>query len=220
MARTKPIRSVVEVLRNRLGLLQGEFAERVGLSRRTIQEVEYGAPLTWKSAKAISDALNVSEEWLMANDLNAPMVDAIHGKPWSPKGMGKVQRAKVTDDPELTVIIEQMISTHAIQPLLRDYILRRKFFIAAAISETWVMARWQKIQDKAWKEFKEEIGVSEELDKSSETRKPLSRADLERVKDDVELVIREMPPLPGEETAKSREQLRRVGPMLKTTGLV
>ncbi|SRR5258707_2965256 len=211
MARTKPIRSVVEVLRNRLGLLQGAFADRVGLSRRTIQEVEYGAPLSWKSAKAISDAFNVSEEWLMANDQNAPLVDAIHGKPWSPKEMGRVQRAKITDDPELTKAIEQMISDHAIQPLLRDYIRMRKFFIAAAISETWVIVRWQKIQDKAWKEFKEEIGVSEELDKSSETRKPLNRADLERIKDDVDLVIREMPPLPEKETAKSREQLRRPG---------
>ena len=211
MPRTKPIRSVVEVLRNRLGLLQGAFADRVGLSRRTIQEVEYGAPLSWKSAKAISDAFNVSEEWLMANDQNAPLVDAIHGKPWSPKEMGRVQRAKITDDPELTKAIEQMISDHAIQPLLRDYIRMRKFFIAAAISETWVIVRWQKIQDKAWKEFKEEIGVSEELDKSSETRKPLNRADLERIKDDVDLVIREMPPLPEKETAKSREQLRRPG---------
>jgi DNA-binding XRE family transcriptional regulator len=74
MARTKPVKSVVEILRRELGLMQGEFADRVGLSRRTIQENEYRAPLSWKSAKAISDTFNVSQEWLMANDLNAPMV--------------------------------------------------------------------------------------------------------------------------------------------------
>src|ERR1700736_19963 len=139
MVRTKPIKSVVEILRRELGLQQGEFAKRVGLSRRTIQENEYGAPLSWKSAKAISDAFNVSQEWLMANDLNAPMVDAIHGNPWSPKEMGRVQRGKITDDPELTEAIEQMISIHAIEPLLADYIRMRKFFIPAAVSETWVI---------------------------------------------------------------------------------
>ena len=63
------------MLRRKLGFQQGEFARRVGLSRRTIQEVEYGARLSWKSAKAISDAFNVSEEWLMANDLEKPILD-------------------------------------------------------------------------------------------------------------------------------------------------
>src|SRR5258708_31191032 len=100
MARTKPVKSAVEILRREIGLQQGEFAKRVRLSRRTIQETEYGAPLSWKSANAISDTFNVSQEWLMANDLNAPMVDAINGKPWSPKEMGRVQKAKITDDPE------------------------------------------------------------------------------------------------------------------------
>ena len=191
MPRTKPIKSVVEILRRELGLQQGEFADRIGLSRRTIQEVEYGAPLSWKSAKAISDTFNVSEEWLMANDLNAPMVDATRGKPWSPKEKGKVQKAKITDDPELTEYIEKAVSIHAIEPLLRDYIKMRKFFISAAVSaDTWIIARWKQIQDKVWREFKEEIGVSEELDKATDTRKHLSRADLETIKDDVDLIIR------------------------------
>ena len=71
MTRTKPLKSTVEILRRELGLQQGEFAGRVGLSRRTVQEIEYGAPLSWKSAKAVSEAFNVSKEWLMANDLKA-----------------------------------------------------------------------------------------------------------------------------------------------------
>jgi DNA-binding XRE family transcriptional regulator len=196
MPRTKPIKNVVEVLRRELGLQQGEFAKRVGLSRRTIQETEYGAPLSWKSAKAISDTFNVSHEWLMANDLNAPMVDAIHGRQWNKKEKGRVQKAKITDDPELTEYIEKTVSAFAIEPLLADYIRMRKFFITAAVSNTEIIVRWKEIQDKIWKEFKNEIGVSEELDKATETRKQLSRADLESTKDDVELVIRQMPPLP------------------------
>lgn len=203
MPKTKPTKSVVEILRRKLGLQQGEFAERVGLSRRTIQEVEYGSPLSWKSAKAISDTFNVSGEWLMANDLNAPIVDAIKGKPWSPKEMGKVQRAKVTDDPELTEYIEKTVSTHAIEPLLMDYIKMRRFFVTAAVSaDTWIIARWNEIQSKVWKEFKDEIGVSEELDRATKPRKHLSRADLETIKDDVELVIRQTVALPNRETAK------------------
>jgi DNA-binding XRE family transcriptional regulator len=202
MARTKPVKSVVEILRRELGLLQGEFADRVGLSRRTIQQTEYGGPLSWKSAKAISDAFNVSHEWLMENDLDAPMVDAIHGKPWSAKEMGRVQKAKITDDPELTEYIEKTVSAFAIEPLLMDYIKMRKFFISAAVSaDTWIIVRWQKIQDEVWKKFKNEIGVSEELDKATATRKQLSRADLETIKDDVELVS-QMPTLLETATVK------------------
>jgi DNA-binding XRE family transcriptional regulator len=192
MARTKPIKNVVELLRKEIGLQQGEFAKRVGLSRRTIQETEYGAPLSWKSAKAISDTFNVSQEWLMANDLNAPMVDAIDGKPWSQKEKDRVQRAKVTDDPELTEYVEKMVSAFAIEPLLKDYIKMRKFFITA-FDDREIVVRWKEIQEKVWKEFKDEIGVSEKLDKATETRKHLSRADLETIKDDVELVIRYIP---------------------------
>ena len=191
MPKTKTVKSVVEVLRRELGLQQGEFAERVGLSRRTIQELEYGAPLTWKSAKAISDTFNVSLEWLMANDLNAPIVDAAQGKDWNKKEKDRVQKSKLTDDPELTEYIEKAVSTHAIEPLLRDYVKMRKFFISAAVSgDTWIIARWREIQAKVWGEFKEEIGVAEELDRATGPRKQLSRADLERIKDDVELVIR------------------------------
>ena len=194
----------MEILRRELGLQQEEFAERVSLSRRTIQESEYGGPLSWKSAKAISDAFNVSQEWLMANDLNAPMVDAIDGKAWSHKQMGRVQKAKLTDDPELTEYIEKTVSAFAIEPLLMDYIKMRRFFISAAVSaDTWIIVRWNEIQAKVWKEFKEDVGVSEELDKSTETTKPLNRADLERIKDDVDLVIREMmSTLLEKETAK------------------
>jgi transcriptional regulator with XRE-family HTH domain len=202
VARTKSVKSVVEVLRIKLGLHQNEFAERVGLSRRTLQNIEYGAPLSWKSAKAISDAYNVSQEWLMVNDPSSPMVDAIDGRPWSHKEMGRVQKAKITDDPELTEYIEKTVSAFAIEPLLADYIRMRKFFISAAVSaDTWIIVRWKEIQDKVWKEFKEEIGVSEELDKATETGKQLSRANLETIKDDVELVIRQREALPETETA-------------------
>ena len=203
MPKTKSLKSTVEILRRELGFQQGEFSKRVGLSRRTVQEIEYGAPLSWKSAKAISDAFNVSKEWLMANDLNAPMVDAIHGKPWSQKGKDKVQKAKITDDPDLVEYVEKAVSAFAIEPLLRDYIKMRKFFISAAASaDTWIIARWNEIQAKVWKELKEEVGVSEELDKATETRKHLSRSDLETIKDDVELVIRQTDALPESEPTR------------------
>lgn len=207
MARTKPLKSTVEILRRKLGIQQGEFAVRVGLSRRTIQEIEYGAPLSWKSAKAISDAFNVSAEWLMANDLKAPMVDAIEGNPWSPKGMDKVQKAKITDDPEFNEYVEKTVSAFAIEPLLKDYLKMRKFFITSAVSaDTWIIARWKEIQEKVWKEFKEEIGVSEKLDKATETKKQLSRADLETIKDDVELVIRTQSELETNTTKTARSK--------------
>jgi DNA-binding XRE family transcriptional regulator len=73
MPKTKPVKSVVEILRRELGLQQGEFADRVGLSRRTIQEIEYGAILSWKSARSISLQFNVNANWLMENDLSQPI---------------------------------------------------------------------------------------------------------------------------------------------------
>jgi len=116
--------------------------------------------------------------------------------------MGRVQKAKITDDPELTEYIEKTVSAFAIEPLLMDYIKMRKFFISAAVSDTEIIGRWKETQAKVWDKFKKEVGVSEKLDKATETRKQLSRADLETIKDDVELVIRQVSVLPKAETAQ------------------
>lgn len=98
----------------------------------------------------------------------------------------------------MTLIVgtEKTVSAFAIEPLLIDYIKRRRFFISAAVSDTEIIGRWKETQTTVWDKFKKEVGVSEDMDKATGARKRLSRADLEIIKDDVDLVIR----IPSEKT--------------------
>ena len=209
MARTKPVKSVVEVLRRKLGLHQDEFAERVTLSRRTLQNIEYGTPLSWKNARAISLQFNISADWLMANDPSAPMVTET-GEPWSLKTQGKLPRALKAVDPAFSKALFTLVSEKVIAPLLEDYLKFKTSLSVAALIDPKATVRWHTFQNKAWSEFlKANPAVAEGLSKEP-VKEGLSRADLESIKDDVEMVI-QMPTLPGEETAKSREQLRRPG---------
>jgi DNA-binding XRE family transcriptional regulator len=210
MARTKPVKSVVEVLRRKLGLHQDEFAKRVGLSRRTLQNLEYGSPLSWKNARAISLQFNVSADWLMANDPSAPMITE-GGEPWSLKTQGKLQRALKAVDPALSKALFSLLSEKVIAPLLEDYLKFKTCLSVAALIDQKATVRWHTIQNKAWSEFlKINPAISEALSREPAAKTPLSRADLESIKEDVELVI-QMPLLPEKGTTKSREQLRRPG---------
>ncbi len=201
------VKHVVTLLRRELGLRQEEFAERVGLSRRTLQNIEYGKALSWKSARAITEQFNVSPNWLMKNDPDQPMT-TISGKPWSPKERNNLHPLK-NRTPQAKVAA-WVISERALRPLLEDYLRFRSYFTFAVFTDPSGMKRWREIQSQAWNEFLEDNPVLAELSKETLSGEVLSRADLESIKEDVEMVI-QMPPLPGEETAKSREQLRRPG---------
>lgn len=66
-------------LRQTIGMSQAEFAELLGVSKSTIVAIE--APsgrlrLSHRLAQLIQDETDVSVDWLLANDLKAPMVDA------------------------------------------------------------------------------------------------------------------------------------------------
>jgi transcriptional regulator with XRE-family HTH domain len=206
MTRTKPVKSVVEVLRRKLGLHQEEFAERVGLSRRTLQNIEYGAPLSWKSARGISLQFNISGDWLMANDPDAPMVTET-GEPWTPKTQGKLQRALRSIDPALVKGVVSVVAEQALRPLLEDYLKFRPFFMVAGLADPAVIARWREIQDRTWNKFKKAYPVLAEQSQEPSTGGLLSRAALESIKDDLEVVI-QMPTLLEKQTAK-KEGLKK-----------
>jgi transcriptional regulator with XRE-family HTH domain len=196
MARTKPVKSVVEVLRRKLGFHQDEFAERVGLSRRTLQNLEYGSSLSWKNARAISLQFNVSADWLMTNDTTAPMVTET-GEPWSLKTQGKLQRALKAVDPAFAKTLFEIFSEKVVTPLLEDYLKFKTSLSVAALIDSKATMRWRTLQNKAWSEFlKTNPAIAEALSREPATKAPLSRTDLESIKEDVELVI-QMPPLPG-----------------------
>jgi DNA-binding XRE family transcriptional regulator len=201
MPRTKPVKSVVEILRRELGLQQGEFAERVGLSRRTIQEIEYGAPLSWKSARAITAEFNVSPDWLMQNDPSKP-ITTISGAPWSEKERNNLQPLK--SGSPVAKAVAWVISEKAIRPLLEDYLRFRSYFTFAVFTHPSEIDEWREIQGKAWNEFIGDNPVLAELAKETRTGDVLSLANLESIKEDIEMVIR-MPPLPEKEKPKKRE---------------
>ena len=196
MPRTKPIRSVVEVLRRELGLQQGEFANRVGLSRRTIQEIEYGAPLSWKSARAITAEFNVNPNWLLKNDPDEPMT-TVSGAPWLPKERNNLQPLK--SGSPMAKAAAWVITDKAIRPLLEDYLRFRAYFTFAVFTHPSEIDDWREIQSKAWKEFQDDNPVVAEMAKETLSEDILSRASLESIKEDIEMVIH-MPPLPEKET--------------------
>jgi transcriptional regulator with XRE-family HTH domain len=192
------VKHVVTLLRRELGLRQEEFAERVGLSRRTLQNIEYGNALSWKSARAITEQFNVSPDWLMQNDPSKPMT-TISGKPWSHKERNNLQPLK-NRTPQAKVAA-WVISERALRPLLEDYVKFRSYFTFAVFTDPSEMERWREIQSQTWNEFLEDNPVLAELAKETRGGDVLSRADLESIKEDVEMVI-QMPPLPEKEAGQ------------------
>jgi transcriptional regulator with XRE-family HTH domain len=192
------VKHVVTLLRKKLGLHQDEFAKRVGLSRRTLQNIEYGKALSWKSARAITEQFNVSPDWLMKNDPSEPMT-TISGKPWSQKERNNLHPLK-NRTPQAKVAA-WVISERALRPLLEDYVKFRSYFTFAVFTDPSEMERWREIQRQAWNEFLEDNPVVAELAKETLTGDILSRANLESIKEDIEMVIH-MPPLPEKEAAK------------------
>ena len=203
MPRTKPVKSVVEILRRELGLQQGEFADRVGLSRRTIQEIEYGAPLSWKSARAISVEFNVRPDWLMKNDPSEPMT-TISGAPWSLKRRENLRDFK--NGSAKAKAAAWVVTDKAIRPLLEDYLRFRAYFTFAVFTHPEQIERWREIQKEAWEEF-QNVFVAEWADETLRGGDILSRANLESIKEDIEAAIH-MPPLPEEKTTKTPDRKR------------
>jgi transcriptional regulator with XRE-family HTH domain len=189
------VKHVVTLLRRELGLRQEEFAERVGLSRRTLQNIEYGNALSWKSARAITEQFNVSPDWLMQNDPDQPMT-TISGKPWSPKERNNLHPLK-NRTPQAKVAA-WVISERALRPLLEDYLRFRSYFTFAVFTDPSEMERWREIQSQAWNEFLEDNPVLAELSRETLSGDVVGRADLESIKEDVDMVI-QMPPLPGKD---------------------
>jgi transcriptional regulator with XRE-family HTH domain len=197
MPRKKPtpqVRHVVTLLRQELGLHQEEFAKRAGLSRRTLQNVEYGKALSWKSARAISMEFNVRPDWLMKNDPDQPMT-TISGARWSPKHRKNLRDFKTGSAMAKTAA--WVITDKAIRPLLEDYLRFRAYFTFAVFTHPEEIEHWREIQRKAWEEFQNAFVA--EWAKETLPRDILSRANLESIKEDIEAAIY-MPPLPEKET--------------------
>jgi len=201
------VKHVVILLRRELGLHQDEFAERVGLSRRTLQNIEYGQSLSWKSARAITEQFNVNPNWLMKNDQDQPMT-TLSGEPWSARERNNLQSLK--NKTPLAKVTAWIVSEKALRPLLEDYLRFRSFFMFAALSDPSELERWREIQNQAWDQFLEGNAALAALSKETLTGDALSRADLESIKEDVEMVI-QMPPLPEKETGKKGESEERPG---------
>jgi hypothetical protein len=134
----------------------------------------------------------------MKNDPDQPMT-TLSGEPWSPKARNNLQSLK--NKTPLAKVTAWIVSEKALRPLLEDYLKFRSFFMFAALSDSSELERWRGIQSQAWNLFLEDNPGLAELSKEVLTGGSLSRADLESIKEDVEMVI-QMPPLPEKETGK------------------
>jgi len=118
---------IIVLLRHKLRLTQREFAEKAGLSYRTIQDVERGLKtLSPKSAAAISRAFGVDEDALLANDLS-----------------------RVIMDPDQAAMAKASVAPQ----LLQDYLTFRSYFAGIALRDPEALLRWRETQEKAWAQF-------------------------------------------------------------------
>lgn len=178
---------VLTLLRKKLGLRQIEFAERVGLSRRTLQNIEYGQPLSRKSAGIIAERFNVSIEWLLANDPSRPMTTAL-GEAWTHKGREKVSEfIKEIGASGSDKVLRAMLAAGICPDLFQDYLMFRSFFEGVTVRDPDALLRWREAQGRAWTDFlKATPSLAQQPKKAG--RPTLTRAGLESIKDDVETV--------------------------------
>jgi len=94
-----------------------------------------------------------------------------------------------------------VLSERALRPLLEDYVKFRSYFTFAAFLDPSEIDGWREIQSKAWNVFLNDNPVVAEMAKETLTGDILSRANLESIKEDIEMVI-QMPPLPEKEAGK------------------
>src|SRR5436190_20090699 len=81
--RPSPLRHSLAVLRSFLGLTQKEMADLVECSTPTIQAIELGKlKLSEKLGVTLATKTGVSLDWLMSNDVTAPIVNP-RGEPYT-----------------------------------------------------------------------------------------------------------------------------------------
>jgi transcriptional regulator with XRE-family HTH domain len=72
----------VRQLREFLGLQQSEFADKIGINLESLKSIELGRrKLSESNAQLIVEKTEVSNEWLLANDPNLPMLN-MRGQPY------------------------------------------------------------------------------------------------------------------------------------------
>lgn len=96
--RLSPLRHSLAVLRSFLGLTQKEMADLVECSTPTIQAIELGKlKLSEKLGVTLAAKTGVSLDWLMRNDVTAPIVDP-RGEPYTKESF-EFNRANDFADP-------------------------------------------------------------------------------------------------------------------------
>jgi transcriptional regulator with XRE-family HTH domain len=82
--RPSPLRHTLAVLRTTIGKSQKEMADLLGCSTRSIQAIELGQlKLSDKLAQMAISKAGVDIQWLMENDVSAPIVCAADGGPYT-----------------------------------------------------------------------------------------------------------------------------------------
>ena len=199
MPRPAKAAHVLAKFREELGLHQNELAKRVGLHRRTIQDIERGKlHLSRRSALRISEKTGVSVDWLQANDPKREIIN-VGGKPWSNKDRQTFDRrnklwptlSRITRRWQLAVCVE----------LFKDYLGMRSLLEGVA-NPGQATLKWRAFHRKAVAEF---IASYEPITKKfnpndaerflPDSRDGLSVEALQTVRDDVDAVLDDFGPI-------------------------
>jgi transcriptional regulator with XRE-family HTH domain len=179
-------RHVLADLRAKLNKLQKELADYVGLSRRTIQDIERGVlPLSRRNAVRISEKTGVSVEWLLANDRSRPITN-ISGKPWNPRDQRWFTTLSQGMGQDRMAILRPILAAGVLPLLLQDYLRQRVFFERLNPRNPQAIFRWSERKAEAWRDF---ISSDPNLAEYSQDQpRDLNVESLNSIRDDLEVI--------------------------------
>ena len=202
MSRRAKAAHVLAKLREELGLYQKELADKAGLSRRTIQDVERGKlRLSRRSAARISERFNVDIKWLLANDPDRP-IRAVGGGTWTPKDQAEMSAFLEKLNRDQASLLRPMIAAGVARILLQDYLRFRDFFQAREFRDPFAFSNWHNQQSQAWTAF---LKSNPALDDGHDEKFPpvvLSHEALKSIKDDIEAVSSLIDAVAGKKSQK------------------
>ncbi len=214
MPRPSKAAHVLAKLREELGgLYQREFAERVGLHWRTVQDIERRGRISRRNAIKISEKTGVSSDWLLQNDPSLE-IKSVSGKRWSNKDRHAFE-ARSKRWPELAPVIRKW-NLAVCFTLLYDYVNLR-FLLEGLPNPPEALRKWKACQHGAIVKFLAAYRPASEREKEL-TRKGggewprLSRESLLTVKDDVDTIFDAAEsPEPKDEVAEAVSNALRHG---------
>jgi transcriptional regulator with XRE-family HTH domain len=176
---------VLAKLRQELGLLQKEMADKVGLHHRTIQDIERGKlELSRRNAMWISEKTGVSVHWLLQNDSDRNIVNA-SGKQWSHKDRQAFE-ARSKRWPKLSRHVQSLELT-VCASLFENYLLMRAL-LEGVPNPIEACSKWRECQRDVLSKFASSYEPLRAKKEGELIEKSLSKEAIQEIRDDLDAI--------------------------------